>query len=473
MQVFRTLAGYSLGRADIVRRAMSKKKHSVLENERAFFCDGCAKNGIDKQVANEIFDDMTSFASYAFNKSHAAAYAVVAYRTAYLKCYYPCEFMASLLTSVLDNAVKVSAYIEDCKRMGIKIFAPNVNYSQKNFTADTNNGKSIVFGLLAIKNLGHDYIDTIIREREMNGSYNSFYSFCKRTYGKGFNRRAVESLIKSGALDNLGNNRREMLTNLPFIVDELDNSRRRNLEGQIGFFDIVSDDNADSAYNMKNCSEFALQDLLAMEKETTGLYISSHPMNEYTELAQKLKCDKIIDLLNEDNGFDSKFSDGSSVKVMGIITNITKKQTKNGEYMAFFTVEDVLGSIEIIAFPKIYAKLAVKLSVGTVVLVGGRLSSREDESSKIILDFFETADNVKLNTSKRSGLFLRFSDNNSELYNNCVAYLKQNAIEGDTPLYYYFCDSKKYFPCKKISVSEKFISDLKSIIGDKNVILQK
>lgn len=473
MQVFRTLAGYSLGRADIVRRAMSKKKHTVLENERTFFCDGCAANGIDGKIANEIFDDMTSFASYAFNKSHAAAYAVVAYRTAYLKCYYPCEFMASLLTSVLDNASKVSAYIEDCKRMGVKIFAPNVNYSNKNFTADTNNGKSIVFGLLAIKNLGHDYIDTIIREREMNGPYNSFYSFCKRSYGKGFNKRAVESLIKSGALDNLGSNRREMLTNLPFIADELDNSRRRNLEGQIGFFDIVANDGDDGAYKMKNCSEFGLQELLAMEKETTGLYISSHPMNEYSELTEKLKCDKIIDLLSDENGFDSKFGDGSSVKVMGIITGVTKKQTKNGEYMAFFTVEDVLGSVEVIVFPKIYVKFAPKLAVGTVALIGGRLSVREEESPKIILDFFETADNVKINTSKRSGLFLRLSDNKSEAYNKCVAYLKQNATEGDTPLYYYFCDSKKYFPSKKISVSEKVISDLKNIIGDKNVILQK
>ncbi len=473
MQVFRTLAGYSLGRADIVRRAMSKKKHSVLENERTFFCDGCAANGIDVRVANEIFDDMTSFASYAFNKSHAAAYAVVAYRTAYLKCYYPCEFMASLLTSVLDNAEKVSAYIENCKKMGIKIFAPNVNYSGKNFTADSDKGKSIVFGLLAIKNLGHDFIDTIIREREMNGPYNSFYSFCKRSYGKGFNKRAVESLIKSGALDNLGSNRREMLTNLPFIVDELDDSRRRNLEGQIGLFDIVGNNDEGSAYKMKNCSEFDMQDLLAMEKETTGLYISSHPMNEYSELAKKLKCDKIIDLLNGDSEFDSEFGDGSSVKVMGIITNMTKKQTKSGEYMAFFTVEDVLGTVEVIVFPKTYAKLVSKLAVGTVAVIGGRLSVREEESPKIILDFFETAENVKINTAKRTGLFLRLSDNKSETYNKCVTYLKENTVEGDTPLYYYFCDSKKYFPSKKISVNEKVISDLKEIIGEKNVILQK
>jgi DNA polymerase-3 subunit alpha len=231
MQIFRSLAGYSLGRADIVRRAMSKKKHKVMEEERAFFCEGCQKNGIDNKIANEIFDDMSSFASYAFNKSHAAAYAVVAYRTAYLKYYYPSEFMASLLTSVLDNTTKISDYIQSCKHNDINILPPNVNISNKTFTVSEEYNKTVMFGLLAIKNLGHDYIDTIINERRLNGKFTSFYSFCKRTHGKGFNRRAVEGLIKSGALDGLGNNRQEMLLNLQDIIDDLDNSRRRNIEG--------------------------------------------------------------------------------------------------------------------------------------------------------------------------------------------------------------------------------------------------
>ena len=472
MQIFRTLAGYSLGRADIVRRAMSKKKHKVLEAERTFFCDGCAKNGISQNIANEIFDDMSSFASYAFNKSHAAAYALVAYRTAYLKAYYPCEFMASLLTSVLDNATKVSGYIEDCKRNGIKILTPNVNYSNKTFTTDNSNEKSIMFGLLAIKNLGHDFIDIIINERKINGEYTSFYSFCKRVYGKGFNRRAVESLIKSGALDKLGSNRHEMMINLPFIIDELDSTKRRNLEGQIGFFDLMSNNSDTTDYKMQSVKEFSTQELLSMEKETTGLYISSHPMEEYTELAQKLKCDKVADVLNADD-YNSSYVDGASVKVLGIITGITKKQTKSGEYMAFLTLEDVVGSIEVVVFPKLLSKFANKILNGAAVMIGGRLSVREEENPKIILDYIESAEQIKVNTNKRVGLFIRFADNNSKEYSKCAEFLNKNSIDGETMVYYYFEDSKKYFPCKKISVNEYLIRDLKLIVGEKNVILQK
>ncbi len=471
MQIFRSLAGYSLGRADIVRRAMSKKKHKVLEDERTFFCDGCAKNGIEQNIANEIFDDMSSFASYAFNKSHAAAYAVVAYRTAYLKAYYPCEFMASLLTSVLDNATKVSGYIEDCKRNGIRILNPNVNYSNKTFTTDNSYEKSIMFGLLAIKNLGHDFIDTIINERKINGEYKSFYSFCKRVHGKSFNRRAVESLIKSGALDNLGSNRHEMMINLPFIIDELDAAKRRNLDGQIGFFDMMNTSgNAD--YKMQKVAEFSTQELLSMEKETTGLYISAHPMEEYADLSLKLKCDQVANILNADD-YDSNYCDGSSVKVLGIITDITKKQTKSGEYMAFLTLEDVVGSVEVIVFPKLLSKFANKISNGSTVMVGGRLSVREEENPKIILDFIESAEQIQVNNNKRVGLFLRFSDNKSQEFIKCSEFLNKNAINGDTMLYYYFNDSKKYFPSKKICVNEYLIRDLKLIIGDKNVILQK
>lgn len=471
MQIFRSLAGYSLGRADIVRRAMSKKKHKVLEAERTFFCDGCAKNGISQNIANEIFDDMSSFASYAFNKSHAAAYAVVAYRTAYLKAYYPCEFMASLLTSVLDNAAKVSGYIEDCKRNGIKILTPNVNYSNKTFTTDSNHNMSIMFGLLAIKNLGNDFIDTIINERQLNGKYTSFYSFCKRVYGKGFNRRAIESLIKCGALDSLGSNRHEMMINLPFIIDELDASKRRNLDGQIGLFDLMNN-NETTDYKMQSVSEFSTQELLSMEKETTGLYISAHPMKEYAELSQKLKCDKVLDILSADD-YNSIYVDGSSVKVFGIITGITKKQTKSGEYMAFLTVEDVVGSVEVVVFPKLLAKFINIISNGAIVMIGGRLSVREEENPKIILDYIESVEQIKANINKRLGLFLRFSNNSSQEYLKCSEYLNKYSTNGDTMLYFYFNDSKKYFPRKKINVNDDLIKKLKSLIGDENVILQK
>ena len=471
MQIFRSLAGYSLGRADIVRRAMSKKKHKVMEEERAFFCDGCAKNGISNRIANEIFDDMSSFASYAFNKSHAAAYAVVAYRTAYLKYYYPCEFMAALLTSVLDNSDKVANYIDDCKKNGIEILPPNVNLTYKNFTVAPNGRKAIMFGLLAIKNLGHDFIDNIIAEREKNGQFTSFYSFCKRVHGKGFNRRAVESLIKSGALDGLGSNRQEMLVNLSNVIDDLDDTKRRNLDGQIGFFDLINNDSA-TEFKMKPFVEFPLDTLLMYEKETTGLYISSHPMEKYAQLKKRLKCDSIAELLTADADVYSRYSDATSVKIMGIISTVTRKQTKNGDIMAFITIEDTDGAVEVIVFPKLYSKYANIIYNGNVVMLGGRLSVKEEETPKIILDFAEIAESIEANQTKKVGLFIRTENENTEIYKECTRILS-SCPNGELPVYFYFSNSKKYFPCKKINLEDSVLNSLKIVAGEKNVILQK
>ena len=471
MQIFRTLAGYSLGRADIVRRAMSKKKHKVMEEEREHFCAGCARNNISRETANDIFDDMSSFASYAFNKSHAAAYAIVAYRTAYLKCYYPCEFMAALLTSILDNSAKVAGYIEDCKRGGIKILPPNVNESYKDFTAEEES-KSIRFGLLAIKNLGHDYIDNIISERKTNGKYTSFYSFCKRTYGKSFNRRAVESLIKSGSLDSLGSNRREMLTNLPFILSELDGTRRRNLEGQIGIFDLLSSNSSDLAdsYTMQIMSEMDTEELLAGEKETTGLYISSHPMEQYTDLALKINCKKICDLLEISEADGAEYI---TVKIMGIISHITKKQTKNGDTMAFVTVEDMTGSIEVIIFPKLMPTYFRYIETGKAVFIMGHISVREDEAPKIILDTVKPAAEVKSDREKRKGLFIRLPSSECSEYVKVLELTEKFKPNGDVNLYFYFENTKKYFPMGKIKIMENLLSELKKSAGEKNVILQQ
>ncbi len=471
MQIFRSLAGYSLGRADIVRRAMSKKKHKVMEEERAFFCDGCAKNGISNQIANEIFDDMSSFASYAFNKSHAAAYAVVAYRTAFLKYYYPCEFMASLLTSVLDNSDKVANYIDDCKKNGIEILSPNVNFTFKNFTVAPNGKKGIMFGLLAIKNLGHDFIDTIISERERNGKFTSFYSFCKRVHGKGFNRRAVESLIKSGALDGLGSNRQEMLVNLSYVIDDLDSAKRRNLDGQIGFFDLLNNDAA-TEFKMKTFPEFPMETLLMYEKETTGLYISSHPMERYSHLKKKLRCDKISEITSDEDEVSRKYSDTSSVKVMGIISTVTKKQTKNGDTMAFVNIEDTDGTVEVIIFPKLYSKYANIIYNGKALMIGGRLSVKEEERAKIILDFAESAESIESNQVKKIGLFIRIENETSRVYKNCSEILSK-VNQGDMPVYFYFSSSKKYFPYRKLNIDNATLNELRSIAGEKNVILQK
>lgn len=395
MQICRKIAGYSYGRADLVRRAMSKKKSDVMEKERHNFiyglknddgeteCVGALANGVSEDVANEIFDEMSNFAKYAFNKSHAAAYAYVSYQTAWLKAHYPCELLAATLTSVLDSSVKVSGYIAECTRIGIKVLSPNINSSFEGFTVK--NGQ-IRFGLLAIKNLGRSFIKTIIDNREQGGKYTSFYTFCKRVYSREFNRRAVESLIKCGACDGLDLNRRQMLYMLPLIISELDADKNRNVVGQIGFFD------ADSGFSFENemtapaLEEMPKNELLSFEKEITGLYMSGHPMDEYVSLAQKLNCDSISEILENSEGFNSKYKDNSTIKIFGIVTRIEKKITKNNSTMCFIEVEDIGASIECIVFSKLYADRINHLRVGNILLIRGRLSLREDREPSVVCE---------------------------------------------------------------------------------------
>lgn len=493
MQIFRSLAGYSYGRADIVRRAMSKKKHDVMEKERKSFiygsvredgtveCDGCVKRGIPAEVANDIFDDMSSFASYAFNKSHATAYAYVAYQTAYLKCHYPCEFMAALLSSVLDNSDKVAEYTDECNRIGIRILPPNVNESFENFTVNDGN---IRFGLLAIKNLGRSFIRNIINERNA-GEFTSFYNFCSRMHGADFNKRAVESLIKSGTLDGLDANRRQMLMAMNEIIDDLDSKKRRNVEGQIGLFDSFQS-SAPSQTTLKFFEEFPQSELLAMEKSTTGLYLSGHPMSNYSELAKNLTCVRISELNGDDDG-DYEFKDGERTKIMGIITGIKKKITKNDATMAFVDIEDTSGSIEAIIFPKLLSEKASLLEEGKIHVFYGRLDIRDEEPVKFLCDHIYTLDEAKqfnsnsnsvpvskslLNRKKRR-LFLKFSTEGTREQAQAEKLLA--IFDGNTPLFYYFEDAKKYVTLphdKAVDVNEPLLRELKRILGEENVVLQ-
>lgn len=466
MEIFRSLAGYSFGRADIVRRAMSKKKHKVMEEERSTFIEGCSKNGIDEKTANSIFDDMTSFASYAFNKSHSAAYAVVAYRTAYLKAHYPAEFMAALLTSVIDEASKVSLYISESERMKIKVLKPDINSSQAQFTADS--GK-IRFGLLAIKNLGLGFIDTIYKERCLNGKYTSFYDFCKRTQSKDFNKRAVESLIRSGALDGLGLNRREMLINLNSVISSIENTRRRNVDGQLGLFDLGNMEDT-SEPQLERIEEFPKLELLSLEKETTGIYISGHPMAEYEGLSKRLKADSIFDLLEAANDTQSPYSDNTPVKVLGIITSAKKKITKSDTTMAFVTVEDMTGGIETIVFPKTYELSKTLLLAGNVVLIKGRLSLKEDEDAKIVVDTIENAPE-NMQKKKKTGMFLRLQSQSSPQAFKCNELLQGRG--GKLPVYFYFNDTKQYRAMNySIDPDELLLSQLRSLLGNENVVIQ-
>lgn len=500
MEIFRTLAGYSYGRADIVRRAMSKKKHDVMERERHNFiyglvnedgtveCEGAVKRGVDEKTANDIFNDMSSFASYAFNKSHAAAYAFVAYKTAWLKCHYPCEFMAALISSVLDDTPKVAEYIAECSRLGIEVVPPHVNVSSERFTA--RDGK-IYFGLLAVKNVGAGFIREIERERKTGGEFTSFYSFCKRMQDKEFNKRAVESLIKCGALDGLGANRRQMLYAFPEIAAELENDRRRNIDGQLGFFDAVPSEAYNGEYKMPTLEEMDRRELLRLEKEMTGLYLMGHPMAEYEQLAERLGCANTAELRSADE-VGGIYKDESRVELLCIITNVRKKITKNNTTMAFVTAEDVFGSIEVIVFPKTYEQQTQLFAEGNIVLIHGRLSVREDEEAKLVCESVEPcppadakkkvseqvrqaastdARPQKKAASKTPGLFLRFADEDCPEIERAQRIL--DFFDGNKTVYFFYCDTKKYIRqpfSHSADVNEPMLKELRRILGEDNVI---
>ena len=494
MQICRELAGYSYGRADIVRRAMSKKKHDVMLRERDSFvngavdengnilCEGAVRRGVPAGVANEIFDEMISFASYAFNKAHAAAYAFVAYRTAWLKCHYPCEFLAALLTSFLDNSGKVAQYINECSRLGIKILPPHVNRSTEAFEVSDGN---IHFSLLAVKNLGRGFIRRMVDERTMNGNFKDFYDFCRRMYGKDFNRRAIESLVKCGAFDGMGANRRQMCAVIDPIIEELDNTKRRNVEGQIGFGDLSSGSAAEpteskSSFAYPPAEEFSPEMLLKYEKEVAGMYLSGHPMAQYRELSKALKCAQIGDIAAE----ESRYKDNDRVLLLGLITSAKKKITKSDATMAFLNFEDMTGSIEVIVFPKTLIEKPTMFHEGNILLLHGRVSMREDEDTKVVCEAVEPcpssvpAEAAKAPTQEKKkaarGLFLRFDTASSPQIEYCRKLLI--IFDGAVPLYYYFADTKEYKrnPIgQNIDVNGVLLRELRRILGESNVIFNE
>lgn len=482
MQILRTLAGYSLGRADIVRRAMSKKKKDVMEKERNVFIrgltddngnvivDGCLRRGVDEKTAISIYDEMESFASYAFNKSHATAYAKVSYQTAFLKCHYPKEYMAALLSSVLDNQNKLSTYITECHNLGIQILPPDVNSSFYSFTVS---GRNIRYGLLAIKNLGRQFIDAIILERK-NGEFTSFYNFCKRLYGQSMNSRALESLIKCGALDNLGANRRQMLAMAKTVLADLEFDNKKNLKGQLSLFDMGDDNAASVEPEIPPLEEFSKSELLFMENEVAGMYLSGHPISEYDGYIDFIKADKIGDIINHEQ---TTYKDQSRVKVVCIVSKIKNQITKNNQMMAFIQVEDRYGSAEVIVFPNIYGKFGGLLMVGNVVEIHGTVNIREDEEPKIICnDVLKVDEDKKKFTknkknNKESRLYLRIDSLNSPLYEKTVNVLR--GYKGNIPVV--FCltsNNKRLIAPEKMWVREdlNLIASLKEVLGDNNVV---
>ncbi len=391
MQIVRNLAGYTLGRSDLVRRAMSKKKAAVMEKERQNFVygneeegvPGCIANGISEQTANKIYDDMIDFAKYAFNKSHAAAYAVVSYQTAFLKYYYPVEFMAALMTSVIEMPTKVAEYIQVCRQMNIKILPPDVNRGAYGFSVD--NG-AIRYGLSAIKSVGRPVINALVEEREANGEYRSLKDFIERLTGT-VNKRAIENFIKSGALDCLEGNRRQKMLVYSQIVDSIAQEKKNSFAGQMSLFDLVSDEEKkEYEIRMPDVEEYDKEMILAFEKDVLGIYLSGHPLERYRNIMEKMISAKTTDFQPDEESGIPKVYDGQKVIIGGMITEKTIKYTRNNKVMAFLTVEDLLGTVEIVVFPRDYEKWQAMLNEDARVFVQGRVNAEDDKPSKLILE---------------------------------------------------------------------------------------
>ena len=392
MQIVRDLGGYTLGRSDLVRRAMSKKKAAVMAKERQNFVygnkeegvPGCIANGIDEKTANKIYDDMTDFAKYAFNKSHAAAYALVAYQTAYLKYYYPVEFMAALMTSVIDNPPKVAEYILTCRQMGIRILPPDINVGEAGFTVD---GKNIRYGLSAIKSIGRPVIDAVVEERTLGGSYRSLKDFIERLTGKETNKRTIENFIKSGAFDGLGGTRKQFMMIYADIMDRIAHEKKSSMTGQMSLFDLMGEeDKREYEIQLPKVGEYDKEQLLAFEKEVLGIYVSGHPLEKYEALWKHVITNVTSDFALDEETGHSKVMDGNRAVIGGILTDKRVKYTKTNKTMAYLTVEDLVGTVEVVVFPKDYEKNLQYLNVDDRVFIRGRVSSEDDQSSKLICE---------------------------------------------------------------------------------------
>ena len=483
MQIVRDLAGYSLGRADLVRRAMGKKKLDVMAKEREIFINGqldengnivvpgCVRNGIDAKSANKIFDEMAEFAKYAFNKSHAAAYAVVSYRTAYLKAYYPAEFMAATLNSFLGNLDKIPDYIEECKRLNIQILKPDINKSYTKFTVDN---EKIRFGLGSIKNVGTAAVDEIVEERTKNGEFKDFADFCERIKDLSVNKKCVESLTKAGAFDNFEQTRSTLIASYETIIDTISNSDKKSFDGQVSMFDLTPVENKkidEIKYNYTILPEYTEKEMLFMEKEMLGIYISGHPLEKIKsqiELQTTINTYQMKKINSdiEETGM-SEFEDNQFVKYAGIVTSVKKKYTKTNKLMAFITVEDMYGPTEVIVFENCYQNCANILVEDSIILVEGRLSVREDEDTKIV------ARNIKeFGIQKKKILSINITELDEESKNKLRGAIK------------FFCGDKNNMPIQIINgdkkdlaggiyITDTILSELQELIGKERIKIEE
>ena len=513
MQIFRKLAGYSLGRADVVRRAMSKKKHDVMEQEREIFInglirddgtvevEGCIRRGVDRACAESVYEEMKSFASYAFNKSHAASYAFVSYQTAWLKFHYPKEYMAALLSSVLDNQNKLATYISDCHHQGIQVLPPHVNYSTHGFTVS---GSNIRYGLMAIKNLGYNFIESIISARR-DGEFTSLRDFCSRLYNGGMNSRSLESLIKCGALDDLGANRRQMLSVAKTVMDDLEYEKRKNIDGQLSLFESDPAFSETSSVKYPDVQEFSLIELLNMEKDMAGMYLSGHPISEYEWFSKRYTIDRIGDIISSES--EKVYRDQQRVRLLCIVSKFRTQITKSNQMMAFLTVEDRTGAMELVVFPKILTEFGSLLYEGSVISICGTVNCREDEDSKVLVNTVEKVDktpsdtvyentqntyeskpqpdtaavrqpavkktDTEMNISNAESLYLKVDTKDGVLFTKARKLIE--IFEGPTPVFFYLENDKKVLKAPTrlwVSLNNVLLSELKYQLGEDSVKLK-
>lgn len=474
MQIVRDLAGYSLGRSDMVRRAMSKKKMSVMAEERKKFIygdeadgvPGCIKNGIDEAAANTIFDEMTDFAKYAFNKSHAASYAVVAYQTAYLRYYYPAEFYAALMTSVMGDTVKISMYTSVCRANGIEVMPPDVNSAEGSFLAV--DGK-VVYGMSAIKNAGDKVIESIVAERNFGGRYNTLEQFLKRTLDKGVNKRTVENLIKAGALDSLEGNRRQKLYALPILADQISSETRKSISGQMSLFDIAGEEvKNEFTFVMPNVEEFSREELLAGEKEVLGIYVSGHPLDEYTELIEKNATAKSSDFMYVEDE-QPVLSNRQEVVIGGMLTDLKKHYTRKNEAMMFATLEDLVGSVEVIVFPRVFDQSKEILVEDNKVFIRGNVSLEDEKDSKLL-----ASEIYEFNEAPRE-LWIAFDT--MDEYGKKDGLLKKLLLEseGNDKVTIFIRNPKRIKRLDKrfnVNADEILLSGLRTEFGQENIVLR-
>ena len=481
MQIFRSLAGYSLGRADIVRRAMAKKKKKVMDEEKEVFIhgltdddgnvivDGCIRRGIDEKTALDIFSEMESFASYAFNRAHAAAYAYISYQTAYVKYHYPREYLCALMSSVLSDSGKIAVYIDECARHGISVLPPDVNESEGGFSVS---GSNIRFGLGAIKNVGYGLIENIVNNRKEK-PFTSYYDFLSRVYGRELNKRAIDNLIFSGALDSLGANRRQMVLVTDTFMQHIEGEKKNSLEGQMNFFSAETG----SAPDLPAASEFPKSELLLKERETTGLYLSDHPLSQYDETARELGTDRLNDIIADEGG---AYSDGKRTDILCLISKIRTKITKNNSRMAFVSIEDKYGSVEMIVFPRQFEEYGGMLTEGKVVRVTGSVDRKEDDPVKIICDkILPAVQNLSGMNKKQKpagkktprGLYLRLPDD------KCTEYVRAMQIidifDGPEHLFIKFTGNGKIVKdpeSRRVDPNNVMLRELCRRIGRENVV---